>query len=562
MNDALPPPGSTPVPGGTHVVTDYLGCRGRLDFGATGLAVQAEQRTRAGLSAIGGRERLLLSGPVTGPITAEGLTRIARAAMEGRPGELANVPGEVCGSLITERGAVLFRSASSQEALLYRRDGDVVRWSTDPTDLLDDGDEPDREALWRACRGDIVSVYRDLTPLRPGHLVVFEKNATTTVHYEPVTPLEVPRRTSLAGYADVAHELIVEATRPYAGEKVGILLSGGLDSGAVLSGLVENGADVTAYHMASDDPLADESGYARAMCEHLGVPFVPVAMDHGDGYLSHRWHFPLPYNATGFQWLERIADRVHADGVSLLTWGREGDMVFGPERYGLHEVLFGDLPLREKAAMCRGLVCSRWELSRILRSIRPSVSVLDDYLPVAENAKATDFLTPMPDAPDNRFDAEYLPADHCAALTIWRPRGILLCNPLGAKNLLRLSARLPHAYRVIPYQGRMITKPVLRLMLSTRLPERVWRRYGRLWLDSPHKNYVLTHRKELAGLLGPDSHVARLGLIDQRGLAQVIADPAQLRRHSEALISTAMTELFLRSRARAKEGRSVPVTAG
>ncbi|MFI6504069.1 hypothetical protein [Nonomuraea typhae] len=109
----------------------------------------------------------------------------------------------------------------------------------------------------------------------------------------------------------------------------------------------------------------------------------------------------------------------------------------------------------------------------------------------------------------------------------------------------------------------MITKPVLRLMLSTRLPDQVWRRYGRLWLDSPHKNYVLTHRGELAELIGGrDSHVVRLGLLDRRSLAQVIADPAQLRRHFETLISTAMTESFLRNRVSSEEGSDVPFTAG
>lgn len=93
-------------------------------------------------------------------------------------------------------------------------------------------------------------------------------------------------------------------------------------------------------------------------------------------------------------------------------------MVFGPQHYALHDVLFGDLPLREKAALCRGLMCSRFELPRILKSVAPSSSVLDDCLPTGDNARATDFLTPLPNVPDNAIDYDYEPKDHIMDLTL------------------------------------------------------------------------------------------------------------------------------------------------
>lgn len=520
--------------------------------GASRLAVQWRASGTPGVPAPADDECLLLTGVITGPVTREWVQRTASALKAGRYAHLAAVPGELAGCLVTERKVYLFRSATSNEGLLYRRDGPLLRWSTDPSDLLDGPREFDQETIWRCCRGDMVFVYRDMQPVLPGQVVIMDSDTTTTVEYDPIVPLDLPRRTPLAQYARTAYELILEAVRPYAGcGRIGILLSGGLDSSAVLTALVECGADVTAYHQATDDPLADESGYAREVCEHLGVPFVPVMMDHGDGYLSERWEFPHPYNNMAFRWLEQIADRIQHDGITLLTWGRDGDMVFGPTRYGLHDVLYGDLRLREKAALSRGLLCSRWELSRILRSIAPSSSLLDDYLPTGDNARATDFLTPRAGVPDDRFDDAYSAREHCVDLTVWRPRGLQLCNPLGTKDLRRLTARMPNAYRLLPYQGRMITKPVLRLILSTRLPERIWRRYGRLWLDSPHKNYVLAHREVFADLIGrPDSHLVRMGVVDPRRLTEVLSEPMLLRRNAEPLINAAMTELFLRSDAR------------
>ncbi|MGK5550729.1 asparagine synthase-related protein [Actinomadura kijaniata] len=552
------------------LVGDYLGCCGRVDFDAPDTRISytclpyperpgrasslAVQWVRPGSAAAappvpGPREHLLLTGVVNGPVSPAWTRRIAAALKEGRYADLAEVPGRLSGCLVTPRKVFLFRSAAAPEALLYRRDGASLRWSTDPADLFDGGlADLDRAALWRACRGDDVLVYPGLTPVLPGELVVADAAGTTRVTYDPIVPLDVPPRTSLAGYAELAYELIVEAVRPYARcGRVGILLSGGLDSSTVLAALTDVGADVVAYHMTTDDPLADESAYARAVCEHLGVPFVPVPTELGDCYLSREWRFPHPFVGYAYRWVDQLAERVGQDGITFLTWGSDGDVVFGPQRYGLHDVLFGDLRPAEKAALCKGLVSSRWELPRILRSVRRSSSLLEDYLPVGENARPVDFLVPLPGVPDDSFVEEYSPKDHTMDLTCWWPRGVHRCSPLGDKRVRRLTARMPNAYRLLPHQGRMISKPVLRLILSGRVPEQIWRRYGRLWQDSPHKRYAMTHPGVFAELLGgPDSRLAAAGIVDPAQLTEVLREPGALRRHSETLICSAMTELFLR----------------
>jgi hypothetical protein len=145
-------------------------------------------------------------------------------------------------------------------------------------------------------------------------------------------------------------------------------------------------------------------------------------------------------------------------------------------------------------------------------------------------------------------DFSFMPQEHTMELTLFRPRGTFLCCPLGSKDLRRLSLRLPNAYKRIPFQGRKIDKPVLRMMLASRLPERVWRRPGRSWLNSPHESYVLRHSRALRELIGsPDSHVVRAGMVNPALLANVLDHPLSLRRNTQALISSAMVELFFRS---------------
>jgi asparagine synthase (glutamine-hydrolysing) len=444
----------------------------------------------------------------------------------------------------------LFRSVESTEALLYRRNGRTVRWSTDPADLLDyGGQEFSRESLWRSCRGDDLFIYDDLSPVGPGEVVVIDERRTTTVRFDPLPAMDLPRRTTLPQYAELAYELLLDEARSYLGAgRVGLMLSGGMDSAAVLTAFAEVGVDVVVYHLLLNDRLADESEYARMVCDHLSIPLVVLDADYRGDYLPTGRRLPHPYLNPGLRWLEEFADRVRQDGVTHLVWGRDGDVQFGPLTFGLADVLFGDLRLRDKASLCAGLVCSHWELPVVLASIRRSVSLLDEETTGEE--RATDFLRPIGDIPQQRFGG--MPAfdvkDMCANLMVWRPRDIVMCNPLGSREIQRLAKRMPNAYRLLAHRGQLISKPVLRLMLSTRLPAPVWRRTGRTWLDCVAQTYTAADRQELLELIGsPDSRLVRRGIVDPQRLRTVLADPHQRNRNAETLLNTAMTELFLRS---------------
>ncbi|MFE2752354.1 asparagine synthase-related protein [Actinosynnema sp. NPDC059335] len=533
---------------GSPLIADHLGCSGSLVFDTA--EVDAVQRSRPGAPQepirVAEDSYLLLSGPVKGPVTDAWARRIAVALEQGRHAELADVPGELCGCLVTPRKVFLFRNAESTEALLYRRDHRSVRWSTDPTDLLDPGArEFDDESLLRCCHGDDVFIYDGLTAVEPGEVVVVDEHRTTAARFDEVPPLPLPRRTTLPEYAELAYDLLLREARSYVGVgRVGLMLSGGLDSAAVLTAFVEAGVDVVVYHVLLDDPLADESAYARMVCEHLSVPLVLLRTDYLDDFLP-TGRLPHPYLNYGVRWLEQLADRVRQDGITRLVWGRDGDLRFGPLTYGPRDVLFGDLRLREKAVLGAGLVSSHWELPRLLDSLRKSTSLLNDGSSGGVHREAADFLPPADDrpAPAPAFDVK----DMCANLVVWRPRSIVMCNPLGNRDIQRLANRMPDAYRLLPYRGRLISKPVLRLMLSTRLPAPVWRRTGRVWLDCVPKAYTSTRPGVFLELLGgPDSHLVRRGIVDPRRVPEVLADPHRRHRNARVLLNSALTELFLR----------------
>jgi hypothetical protein len=500
------------------------------------------------------REHLALGGTLAEPLTVELVSRLAEWLRHGHHHRLADLRGDVTGALVTRSTVFLFRSLFTRNTLFYRVSGHTVEWSTDPSDLVGDGlAELDRDTVWRLCRGDNATAYPRLGLLLPGHLMAFDGRSAEVVQYDRILPQGLPRGNSLQDYADRAYELLVRATRPYAGSgRIGIMLSGGLDSAAVTTALVDNGADVTAYHVTTGDPLADESAYARAVCQHLDVPFVPITGDTGDGYLSKHWRFPFPYNHFSYRWQEQVACQVQQDHITFLATGNDGNLLFDPVRdYGLHDFLFGRLSWAEKRQLLRGALCARWPLPNLLRSIRRSHSLLTAEQPVGDNADRTDFLTPMPHVPDDldhRMNFEFTSIEHTADLNLFWPRGIQQCSPMADRELYRLAEGMPNAYRWFPYGGRIIDKPVLRLLLSTRLPPMVWRRYGGLWPHSPSQTFCLTHRELLAELIGsPESLLVRMNIVDPHRLAAVLEHAPTTRRNTNSLIWSAMTELFLRS---------------
>jgi asparagine synthase (glutamine-hydrolysing) len=555
---------------------DYLGCAGRvtllhneasIDYECAPFVTFTErtlpaspaylrQWTRPGPRRVpeppqpAERTYLALGGTLAQPLDSVLIDWIITTLRCGSYDQLAGLPGDMVGCLITEGQIFLFRSLFTRNTLFYKQSGATLEWSSDPSDLVPDAlNRLDRETIWRICRGDGILAYPGLQLLRPGHLVVFDGATATTVQYDRIEPMELPRRSSLQDYADRAWELLLAAARPYTHSgRIGVWLSGGLDSSAVALALVTTGAEVTAYHMDTDDPLADESAYAREVCRHLDIPFVPIPTDISAGYLSKDWRFSHPYNHTGYRWLEQTIHRVHQDGVVLLTSGRDGDLLFSPIlSYGVHDVLFGRLSWPEKSLMLRGLLCSRWRLPSLLKSTGRSYSLVTETEPTGENARHTDFLVPMPDAPYEVPNPEFIPEEQTTDLALAWPHGVQFCSPMANRELYRLMTGMPLAYRCIPFGGRVIDKPVLRLMLKNRLPQMIWRRHGRLWLFSPDQNHCLNHPEAFAALLGPGSMLARMNIVDPQRLTAVLSHPLSIRRNSESLICSAMTELFLRS---------------
>jgi asparagine synthase (glutamine-hydrolysing) len=109
-------------------------------------------------------------------------------------------------------------------------------------------------------------------------------------------------------------------------------VSGGLDSSIVAACLAAAGARTTCLTLFSDDPAGDERAFARALCEHLGMPLVerPYRLEDIDLKEPLAPHLPRPRDRTQANAYERVNLEVALEaGADAFMTGNGGDNVLG-----------------------------------------------------------------------------------------------------------------------------------------------------------------------------------------------------------------------------------------
>lgn len=167
--------------------------------------------------------------------------------------------------------------------------------------------------------------------LLPGYVLTFREGRVETRPWfaleeriEPVEPGPAAKTLWRLGREAVARRLTP-------GARVGLYLSGGIDSSAVGLWLKELGADVTAFTL-DFGAASVEREEATAVARHLGLPLTVVPVDpvelarHLDEIL---WRLDMPYGdpVTAPQWLLGRAAR--AAGLDVVWNGEGGDQLFG-----------------------------------------------------------------------------------------------------------------------------------------------------------------------------------------------------------------------------------------
>lgn len=146
----------------------------------------------------------------------------------------------------------------------------------------------DREAVARYLTLQYLpgedSGYEDIRKLPPGHLLDFQNGRVRLTRYwkpqpggksHPENPVERMSRLEELFSDSVRERLVADVP-------VGVFLSGGLDSSLVAAFAAKHASTVTAYSVRMDEESFDETPYAKATAEHIGIQHEVVEFGQAD----------------------------------------------------------------------------------------------------------------------------------------------------------------------------------------------------------------------------------------------------------------------------------------
>jgi asparagine synthase (glutamine-hydrolysing) len=234
---------------------------------------------------------------------------------------------------------VLARDRAGIKPLYYAETPDGLAFGSEIKALLQDpavSRDVDLDALNRFLSFYYLpgedTLFRSVKKLGPGCLLVYENGEITNYRYwdlefdpQPARPLSVERSELLELLSEVVNDHLI------ADVPVGLLLSGGVDSTAVLALAAERGADLSTFTIGfSGENFADERPYARVAAERFGTDHHETSMsarDFFDGLPRYVWHMEEPVcepPAIALYSLSKMAAR----HVKVVLSGEGGDEAF------------------------------------------------------------------------------------------------------------------------------------------------------------------------------------------------------------------------------------------
>src|SRR4051794_3219922 len=233
------------------------------------------------------------------------------------------------------RRLVLARDPYGIKPLYYRHVGTELSFASE-LDALPQGEiDPDAVEAFLAFNSipAPLSIFREIRKLRPGHLLVWENGGVELTRYARPGPLRARDDVDEADLVEECRSRLRDSVRAHlvSDVPVGVLLSGGVDSGALAALAVqESGEPVRTFSIGFEEQSFDELAGARAVAEQYGTR-------HRELVLRPDAALILPALAEAFD--EPFADssalptylvsKLAAEDVKVALSGEGGDELFG-----------------------------------------------------------------------------------------------------------------------------------------------------------------------------------------------------------------------------------------
>lgn len=245
------------------------------------------------------------------------------------------------------RRLIAIRDALGIRPLFYRSGTSHLRCASEIGALVEPGDAPDEGFLAEVLAGDIADIegtpFLSVRRVPAGHMLIAASGGVRVTRYwEPPHAL---LDGTLADHAERFRETFDEAVRARAAghARVGVHLSGGLDSSSVLGTVAATGcAEPVAASLRFPWPEADESDWIAAAARRWSIdpllvtpPLDPPAND----LASAAVHRDIPDYPTGAPLFAPLQAALKDAGVTTVLTGFGGDQWWSGEMAHMADLL-------------------------------------------------------------------------------------------------------------------------------------------------------------------------------------------------------------------------------
>ncbi len=426
------------------------------------------------------------------------------------------------------------------------------------------------------------TLFRSVKKLEPGHLLVYEDGEVATQRYwdlefdpQPARPLAVERSELLDLLSEVVRDHLI------ADVPVGLLLSGGVDSTAVLSLAADHGTDLSTFTIGfSGENFADERPHARLAADRFGTDHHETSMRDTDFFAAlprYVWHMEEPICEPPAIALYFVAE-LAAEHVKVVLSGEGGDEAFAGYSNYRNNAWFERIKraMGPTRAMAAPLVGALPNLGARLDKYRRRFDMsLEDYYLSRTSSPFTYFnenrdrlFTPAMSAELSDVSTGAVLAGHWAAAAnqgplnqmlyvdtkTWLPDDLLikadkmtmaksleLRVPLLDHRVLEFAARLPASRKLRGVQ----TKYLLKEALKDKVPTEI-RRRKKTGFPVPYERWMSqASTGSLRDLLLDEAAIGR-GYFERREIERILQRNAERSDLSKEVFGLVVLELWHR----------------
>lgn len=359
------------------------------------------------------------------------------------------------------------------------------------------------------------TLIEGVSAVLPGEAVVIERGTVRVQRWhEPVQEIDERRyrhfdKTTPAAVVDEVEGLLVNAvTRQLQSDvRVGVLLSGGLDSSLVTAIAARRQSGLTAFHVSvASAPKLDERRFATELAKQLGMPLIVHELTAADfrralPRVIQFADFPLTHaNAVAYHMISGVARR---HGVPVLLSGEGADEVFGGYSWAHRRTMWLErlLPIWDHLPkrfheIAELLVYAHRRMPVTSHQFRdllpPTINALDHFARDAWRGRCRDAYAFVPRVGDRAVMASMMSdlEDFLSPLLLRLDRASMGASvearvPFLDQRLVNAGLNLPLRYRV----GRHADKWVLKRIAERYMPAKLVHR-RKMGFPTPLTDYL------------------------------------------------------------------------